>query len=285
MPAQTLYELAKNRLIQNIHMLTDIGDLPYSFLAPVLRHIQNPSQLIELETQCPQILGETGEIWLRFIKRDIPNWDKKPHQPRDEKNWSKVYKKLKKDAEREKSEQEEQLREQMRALQQDRKGNQTMIIDSKVGYNPAARRTGFGSRSGWGSSSAPAKTGKAAFDKLRKSMFDQKQARPKATMMPTHLLQERKGTVRQAPARMERMRENEAPKRMVISKGAAATVAASASRPTLHSGSPEKSQRTSLPTGQHFSAPKIRTQATTTPVAQKRKREEPNVFMSQKRKA
>ncbi|KAF2650963.1 hypothetical protein K491DRAFT_696867 [Lophiostoma macrostomum CBS 122681] len=288
MPAPSLYDLSKARLIANINMLDDIGDLPYSFLAPILRHVQNPSQLLEIETNCPQILGETGEIWIRFIRRDIPNWDKKPHQPRDPKNWSKVYRKLKKDAENEKKGQEEQLKEQMRALQKDRDVNKTQIVDASRIQVPRSRPWGFGGGGGggWEKSGAPAKTGKVAFDKLRRGIFDQKQARPKATRMPTHLLEQRKGKVAQAPARLVRMNEAEAPSRMMLSKGASATVAqglGSSSRPTLHS-SPEKPQRASLPAGQHFTAPKIRPQSSGPAPPPKRKREEVNLFMQPKRR-
>lgn len=42
MGVSTLFELARQRLIKNIDMLNDVGDIPYSFLEPVLRFIQNP---------------------------------------------------------------------------------------------------------------------------------------------------------------------------------------------------------------------------------------------------
>lgn len=301
------------RTIQNIGMLTDIGDLPYSFLAPILRHIQNPQQLIELEENCPQILGETAEIWLRFIKRDIPNWEAKPHQPRDDKNWSKVYKKLKKDAEREKADQEEALKEQMRALQQNRAGNQTLIVEGRTGYDPAARKWGYGSRgtggggrsgSSWGDPAAPKKTGKVIFDKLRRGVYDSKQARPKATQMPAHLLQERKGVVREAPARLVRMNENEGPKKMVISRQASASVVGRngiphptmrkpiTSRPvpqpqqSVPTPTPEKKiQRASLPAGQHFTAPKLTVQNSDAVRPPKRRREvAPSLFHNLKKR-
>jgi elongin-A len=269
MPVPSLFELARQRLIKNIDLLNDIGDIPFSFLEPVLRHMQNPDQLQELEENCAQIQGETGEIWLKFIRRDIPNWDKKPHQPRDPRNWSKVYRKLKKEAEREKHEQEDALKQQMQALQQDRAQNKTLIVDSKVGYGARSSRVfGLGSSSGWGSSGAPAKTGKVAMDKLKRGMFDYKRERPKAAQMPTHLLAQRKAQVKAAPARMVRMAENEGPRNMVLSKQAAASVALrtdplpETKRPHItHRPMPQKSgppPRTSLPAGQQFTAPKLR---------------------------
>ncbi|KAF2030907.1 hypothetical protein EK21DRAFT_100049 [Setomelanomma holmii] len=269
MPVPSLFELARQRLIKNIDLLNDIGDIPFSFLEPILRHIQNPDQLQELEENCTQIQGETGDIWLKFIRRDIPNWDKKPHQPRDPRNWSKVYRKLKKDAEREMHEQEDALKQQMRALQQDRAKNKTLIVDSKVGYGTRSSRPFFGgSSSGWGSSGAPAKTGKVAMDKLKRGMFDYKRERPKAAQMPSHLLAQRKSHIRAAPARMVRMAENEAPGTMMLSKQAAASVASrtdplpETKRPhIMHRPVPQQSgplPRTSLPAGQQFTAPKLK---------------------------
>ncbi|KAF2124176.1 hypothetical protein P153DRAFT_302591 [Dothidotthia symphoricarpi CBS 119687] len=295
MPVSTLFELARQRLIQNITLLTDVGDIPYSFLEPVLRHIQNPTQLQDLEENCPQICGETGSLWIRFIKRDIPDYANKPHEPRDPRNWSKVYRKLKKDAEREKQEQGEALKEQMRALQNDRAQNKTLIVDSKVGYGSKPQGFAFGGRS-WGLSGAPAKTGKVGMDKLRRGMFDRNRERPKAAQMPAHVLAQRKKFV-QAPERMVRMAENanEGQRNMVVSKPAAASVATrkeglpALSKPHITQRPvPQQSAappRTSLPTGQQFHAPKLRpTQEAGAVAPPKRKKEEATMFHQPKRR-
>lgn len=307
MPVATLFELARQRLIKNIDMLRDVGDLPYSFLQPVLRFVQSPDQLMELESNCPQLLGETGEIWLRFIKRDIPNWEQKPHEPRDPRNWSKVYRKLKKDAEQEKRADEEALKQQMRAIQNDRAQNKTLIVDTRIGYGAGASKMFTGrTTTSWGQpSGAPAKTGKAAFDKLKRGMFDHGRERPKASHIPAHLLAQRKSTIRQAPARMIRMAESEGPRNMVLSKQASTSMAnkpepksstsASASAPNS-SNRPNITQRpapqqrnpppnrTSLPSGQQFSAPKPRPAASGAAPAPKRKREEYSMFQPKKRR-
>ncbi|KAL1595072.1 hypothetical protein SLS60_009759 [Paraconiothyrium brasiliense] len=304
MPVPSLANLAKTRLVQNIHMLEDIGDIPYAFLAPVLRQIQIPEQLVQLEANCPHIQGETGEIWLRLIKRDIPGWDKKPHQPRDPKNWSKVYKKLKKEAAAEEEAQQEALRQKMQALQKDRNGHQTTIINANLNL-PSARRSGWsfggGQRSGWGDPAAPKKTGKAAFDKLKRGIYDAKRARPKASMMPQHILNERKRTVTQVPARMVRMAEaeaiSEAPKRMLVPKAASASVAGgnATRRPIIRqqpmprlgdAASERAAARPRLPAGQHFSAPRPvpKSQPSASGASLKRSRSGPNILVEPKRK-
>jgi elongin-A len=298
---KSLYDLAKARLIGNIHMLDDIGDLPYAFLAPILRSVQNPDQLMELEKNCPQLLGETGELWLRYIKRDIPNWDKKPHQPRDDKNWSKVYRKLKRDAEKEEEEQAEALKQRMQALKKGREGNQTTIVEGYTGRSSVPRKAfGFAGSSSWARSAAPKETGKVAFDKLRRGIFDQKQARPKASQMPAHILaQRKKATVSQAPARMVRMQEavqQEAPQRMLLSKTASSSVVGrtsavpavkapvitSRTTPRPSQASPERAERARLPAGQQFSAPRPQSQRPSVPGG-KRRREEPSILYQPKR--
>lgn len=300
MPVPTLFELARQRLIKNIDMLVDVGDLPYSFLEPVLRFIQNPNQLQELEENCTQLLGETGDIWLRFIKRDIPNWEDRPHEPRDPRNWSKVYRKLKKDTEKEKEADAEALKQQMRALQKDRAQNKTLIVDSKVSYGGSRFSRGSGGGSSWGPpSGAPAKTGKLAFDKLRRGVFDHNRERSKASMISTDALAQRKTQLKQAPARMVRLAAIEAqpPKSMVLSKAAAASVPKRSS--TMHTANkPQITQRpihqpkpptarTSLPAGQNFHAPKPKApvqDAANGPTAPKRKREQYSMFQPKKRK-
>jgi len=292
MPVQSLYELARQRLIKNIDLVRDVGDLPYSFLGPpVLRFIQNPDQLAELESKCPQLLGETGEIWLRFIKRDIPDWSKKPHEPKDPRNWSKVYRKLKREAELEKHADEGALKQRMKALQNDRAQNKTLIVDSRMAYGAGASRVFTGrTTTPWGvPSGAPAKTGKVAFDKLKRGMFDRGRERPKASQIPAHILAQRKTTVRQAPARMVRMEETKVPKTTVepVAKKPEQIPSASTSmaQPRI-TQRPAPPTRTSLPTGQQFNAPKLRAptgQSGAVP-APKRKREEYSMFQPRKRR-
>lgn len=303
MPVPTLFELARQRLIKNINMLNDVGDLPYSFLEPVLRFVQNPDQLQELEQNCTQLLGETGDIWLRFIKRDIPNWETKPHEPRDPQNWSKVYRKLKRDMEREKEADAEALKEQMRAIQQDRAKQKTLIVDSRVSYGSAGGRfQSYRSSAGssWGPpSGAPSKTGKVAFDKLRRGVFDHKRERPKASQIPADALAQRRTQLKQAPARMVRLAEIEpqAPRGMVLSKPASTSMARKSDAAPA-SSKPHITQRpapqpkpaptrTSLPAGQQFHAPKPRAsvqEATSASAAPKRKREQYSMFQPKKRK-
>lgn len=301
MPVPTLYELARQRLIKNIDMLTDIGDIPYSFLEPVLRHIQNPKQLQELEENCPQIQGETKEIWKRYIRRDVPDWEKKPHTPRDEKNWSKVYRKLMRDVEKEKLDQENQLKEQMKKLQAGRDVNKTVIMTTNKSYGRSGGgHWSTGSGRDYGRTAPPTKTGKVAMDKLKRGMFDRNQARTKAIQTPQHQLAMRKSMVSAIPERLVRMAQQEAPKSMVLSKQASASTAERRAprpatsqqnirqRPAAAAASlpSEPQSRPSLPPSQQFNTPKLKPTASGIGAAsaQKRKREGSSMFQPSKQR-
>ena len=73
----------------------------------------------QLEMNSPQLIGRDGEIWLKFIERDIPNWESKPHQPSNPKNWWKVYRKLKQEAQDDMVQDAEKLKAEFRSQRSD----------------------------------------------------------------------------------------------------------------------------------------------------------------------
>ncbi|KAL8908425.1 MAG: hypothetical protein Q9207_000844 [Kuettlingeria erythrocarpa] len=100
MPAPSLSELTRRALIKNITNVTDIGDIPYQIVRPVLLKIENPKQLQMLEERSPQLYGADAEIWISLIKRDIPDGDTKLLYPKNPENWWKVYRKMRNDYEK-----------------------------------------------------------------------------------------------------------------------------------------------------------------------------------------
>lgn len=280
--------MCRRRATKDVGLIYDIADMPYSLVESILRKVENPTQLQELEENSPQIQGETAALWLKFIKRDIPNWDKKPHEPRDPRNWSKVYRKLKRESEKEKQEQSETLKQQLRAIQEDRAQNKTVIVESKVGFGACSSRIFMGgSSSAWGGSGAPSKTGKIAMDKLKRGMFDNNRARPKSIQIPTHMLAARKGQVIAAPARMIRIAEHEASTNTLLSRSIAAPVARR-THPTPVTKQPKITQRPipqqsaaaprAPPPTQSFAASKPPVAASSASPAPKRKRQEASLF-------
>lgn len=298
MPVPTLHELAKQRLIKNIDLLTDIGDIPYSFLEPILRHIQNPKQLQELEKTCPQIQGETKEIWKRYIRRDVPDWDKDPVAPRDDKHWGKIYRRLMEKAKEQKEDQANKLKEEMKKLQAGREGNKTVIMTTNKSYGRTAGHWSTGGRD-FGRPAPPAKTGKVAMDKLKRGMFDRNQARASTIMTPQNQLAMTKKMVAAIPERLVRMAQHEAPKATALSKPASTPAAEKRApkpatsqpnikhKPVVSSSSQNVAPpRPSLPAGQQFNAPRLKPTArgNGAAAAPKRKREVSSMFQPTKQR-
>ncbi|KAI9833086.1 MAG: hypothetical protein M1826_000453 [Phylliscum demangeonii] len=95
MPATPLYDSALLACSRHIDEIKSVGEAPYHKVACILKLIRRPEQLRQIEVACPQIDGETGELWRNFIKEDIPKWQTKVYQPDDSKLWWKVYEGLK----------------------------------------------------------------------------------------------------------------------------------------------------------------------------------------------
>lgn len=65
----------------------------YSVLTPLSQRA--------LELKSPQIWGPDGEVWAELIKRDVTDWEKRPYETPDPKNWHMLYQKLMDDVEAE----------------------------------------------------------------------------------------------------------------------------------------------------------------------------------------
>lgn len=119
MPPSSLFRMASRACIKNIRSITDVGDAPYQIVRSVLLRLENPQQLRKIELASPQICGQDGEIWLEFIKRDVPNWDKKPYEPENPKKWYKAYKKLVMDSQEEVENDAAELKATLDRIKQD----------------------------------------------------------------------------------------------------------------------------------------------------------------------
>jgi elongin-A len=153
----------------------------------------------QLEQASPQIIGKDAEIWLGFIKRDIPDWHLKPHEPKDPKNWWKVYRKLKEDARKDSTAEEAMLKAALANIKTEKEQNTTSLASSyrevpqlpppsrraRIQYNYLSGRTG--------SKGANKMT---LMEKIRKEARDAKSSKMNR---PTHELQKRATTVIKAP--------------------------------------------------------------------------------------
>jgi len=94
MPPNSLVTMCKNKLLKEVDNLTDIGNIPFELIQPVLQRISRPDQLRKLEASCAQLRGKTGDIWTKLIQRDAGKYAKSI-EGADIKDWYKTYTELK----------------------------------------------------------------------------------------------------------------------------------------------------------------------------------------------
>lgn len=132
MPTSSLLDTTRRRLQRSIDLIVDVGDLPFHVLEPVLKKVENPQQLRQIEANSPHIAEDTGPLWFSFIKRDIQNWEKKAHKPRNPTMWGKVYDKLSREQKEEFAAQEAALKVALAKKEQERKKNTSKLLDRAI---------------------------------------------------------------------------------------------------------------------------------------------------------
>jgi elongin-A len=141
MPVKSLVELCTRTCIKNIHELTSVGDfLLYEHVAPILQRLDSPAQLRLIEINSPQLEGETGEIWQKFIHKEFPECREKNYVPRNPKSWWKVYERYKREQEIERAAAEAALRESLAGLQKKKNEHVSRIVNQR--YLPSPPMTG-----------------------------------------------------------------------------------------------------------------------------------------------
>jgi elongin-A len=175
MPAPSLSAMAQNAAIRSISSITDIADLPYHAVEPILRRIDNPTQLREIEIACPHIAENSAPLWQELIKRDVSKAESKMLYPKDPRSWWKVYRKMCKQEAEEKLAAEEGLKAAMMGLQEAKGSKETTFVP-KVFSLGAKKTTGFFDgvkHGGNGGGKAPmlwnAKTGRDAFGAMKRA--------------------------------------------------------------------------------------------------------------------
>jgi elongin-A len=213
MPAPSLVAMAQNAAIRNITSITDIADLPYRAVAPILSRIDNPQQLRDVEVACPHIAESSGPLWQAFIKRDVSNAESKMCYPKDPKNWWKVYKKMVKQEAADKAAAEEALRAAMNGLKDAKSGKETTYVPKVFalgqkktsGFFDGVRQGGnSGGGGGWGGK-APmlwnAKNGRDAFGAMQRATASKvKIFKPGPNAR--HYVPDGKSQIREAPKSM-----------------------------------------------------------------------------------
>ncbi|RMD39902.1 hypothetical protein DV735_g5223, partial [Chaetothyriales sp. CBS 134920] len=181
MPADSLLALSTRAAARLAPRISSIGDLPLRLALPILSKVTSPAQLYTIEQSSPQIVGHIDDLWLTFIKRDIPNYESHPHRPSNPASWYKVYKKLKKQRVAEENASRDALKAAMQGIKENREANVARFVDRRedlprgqpgVGWRQQAR---FDYATGKTGSKGAHKL--TLFDKIRKEKADAKAAR------------------------------------------------------------------------------------------------------------
>ncbi|KAJ9643240.1 hypothetical protein H2204_002136 [Knufia peltigerae] len=197
MPADSLVDMCIRACIKRRGILPSVGDLPYDLVRPILAKIESPEQLHQIEQSSPQIAGEDAELWLNFIKRDIPDWHLKPHQPSNPKNWYKVYRKLQADDERSRAEKEERLKAAFANIQDEKERNTTVIkARQHLPLQAPSRKAVIHWNYISGKTGSKGAHKMTLMEKIRK---ETRNARTSKMKRPTHELRQRASAVKKAP--------------------------------------------------------------------------------------
>ena len=107
----------------------DVGDFEYWKIQSILKRVDSPQQLHEIETSSPQIKGEDAELWMTFIRRDIPNWKDKNYAPKNPTKWYEIYCRYKKELRKELEKDEQELKARMAELNKKKATNVSKIVE------------------------------------------------------------------------------------------------------------------------------------------------------------
>ncbi|MCJ1328544.1 hypothetical protein MMC10_005221 [Thelotrema lepadinum] len=132
MTVSSLQDLCKRQAVRMINHIDDLGSLPFRLAKPLLFKVQTAAQLHRIEQNSPHFIGETGELWLDLIKRDVPNWQSKHHEPRNPESWHKVYKKLVRESDQEIAEDALILQASLKGLEAKRNERTSKVVDSRT---------------------------------------------------------------------------------------------------------------------------------------------------------
>lgn len=105
--------------------------MPYEVVEPILIKIQNPEQLRQIEVASPQIIGQTAELWKKFIQRDVENWRQKNYQPKHGGDWYAVYRKYMAEQKVKIDHDKEQLRIAMAGIKKEQTSNLSQRVESR----------------------------------------------------------------------------------------------------------------------------------------------------------
>ncbi|KAL7414693.1 RNA polymerase II transcription factor SIII subunit A-domain-containing protein [Mrakia frigida] len=185
-PVSTLKSFASRVLSSHISSLNDIGDTPYSLVAPFLAQC-SAIQLGDIELRSPHIRKESRELWKRLVLSDffevrIPYEKQEMKEPR---NWRKVYIAAHEARQQKELDGKARLKDSYKALEEKREARK-LVFDPRIKGEPKKSA----SSSGWSSSSSSKSSSSSIISKTREKTkgyslsFKQPISRPRPPPRP-----------------------------------------------------------------------------------------------------
>ncbi|OOF92383.1 hypothetical protein ASPCADRAFT_133404 [Aspergillus carbonarius ITEM 5010] len=141
MPPPSLLQLCTATAIRNVKLLNDIGNMPYTLARPFLLKVESPEKLRSLEMNSPHLMRDDEELWLEFIKRDIPRWEEYDLPERPD-CWYDVYCDLREQVQRAVDEDAEKLKLALDGISSEReKHSAKLVTDRRIIGLPRERPT------------------------------------------------------------------------------------------------------------------------------------------------
>lgn len=207
MPVPSLKSMARRCCVRFVRNLDNIGHCPVELVESIINKIDNADQLRRLEENSPQVVGHTEEAWINLLRRDIPNFEARMPGPdwretifsvENADRWWRVYRKLKKEVEKEQHEADAKLAQLLGGIRKERDQQQSKVVNrppptvNMNRYRTAAYNFNKDMFSSRGAS------GQGFFDKLNRNAVTKASARMRT---PTHKLKPTiNGTPKRAPA-------------------------------------------------------------------------------------
>ncbi len=198
---RSLHRMALNVALRSITSIVDVGEMPFDTAKPLLKAIENPEQLHQLEVNCPVLSEDPAKmqnIWVRLMERKFPRWEDQGYDIPDDMHWLDIYYFIKAQVAKSDAEAEAALAQKLAGFDKDKKSNKTHIVQANSRFLPLLpgnRRRGIGS-----SSRIKPPAGMSA---LQKARFEAAKISKAATLAnPKAKLPVVQGKLRTAPAAM-----------------------------------------------------------------------------------
>jgi len=121
--------------VRNITSIVDVGEMPFDVAEPILKYIENPLQLHQVETNCPQLGAEEGDkmgaIWRRLLNKKFPKWEDQGYKVPKGLRGVDLYYFVKEEWDRDNADAEAILRQKLAGFDKERESKQTHIVNSK----------------------------------------------------------------------------------------------------------------------------------------------------------